>query len=159
VKRAFRFSFGRAPQPDDPALQELLEQARADAAKSPDGTGIATDSRSFRIELGSGKARVERVGHDAPSYDDPSGHVAEDPKTQREREMWERLHLIAQGKGAYPDTQRWHRRLSLITSIIAIAIPVSALILMLATGQTLETVAYVTIAATIVAMMFRGSIR
>jgi hypothetical protein len=138
-------------------VQELIERASADAAQSPDGTGVATNTRSFKIEFAAGKLRVGEGG--LVPYEDPPPAPSEDPKEAREREMWDRLHLIAEGKGAYPDTQRWHRWLSMGTWVIAIALPLAALILAIATGQDAQTVVVMTFGAAIVAAMFRGSIR
>ncbi len=159
---SFNISFGKKPPPvDDPRVQELLERAEADAARSPDGVGMASDTQTYRVDLREGLERIGDLLGVSPEYEDASGHISreEDPKAAREREMWDRLHLIAEGKGAYPDTQRWHARLSLFTTIIAISLPVAALILTLATAQTTETVFFVTLGAAIVAAMFRSSIR
>jgi hypothetical protein len=164
LSAAFDRMTGEPVSLDDPAVRELLERARADAATSPDGTGVASNTETFTIDLSDGKLRVNRGAGagDAPSYEDPQAgeqRAAGDGAASREEEMWDRLHLIAEGKGAYPDTQRWHRRLSMATWIIAIGLPLAVLILTLATGQSLEGVVFMTFGAAIVAAMFRGSIR
>ena len=145
----------------DPRVQELLKRAQAEAAQSPDGIGMASDSQAFSIDLGEGLQRLGDVFGTPPRYEDASPHAGPeaDSKQAREREMWDRLHLIAQGKGAYPDTQRWHQWLSTVIWVITIALPLAALILTLATRQTAETVFFVTFGAAIVAAMFRSSVR
>ena len=146
---------------DDPRVRELLKRAGADAAKSPDGIGMASNTETFNIDLREGLQRLGDLVGASPGYEDASAHAgqAEDPERAREREMWDRLHLIAEGKGAYPDTRRWHARLSAFVWVIAIALPVAALILALATGQDQQTVVVMTFGAAILAAMFRGSIR
>jgi hypothetical protein len=155
--RAFDRATGEPLPLDDPHVRELLERARAEAETSPDGTGMATNTESFSIDLADGQLRVG----DGPSYEDGSGHSApvDDPDKAREREAWDRLRLIAEGKGAYPDTQRLHAQLSLVVWVIVIALPLATLLLTLAAGESRETVVFFTFGAAAIGAMLRGTIR
>jgi hypothetical protein len=152
---------GEAVSLDDPRIQELLKRAEADAAQSADGVGMASNTETYSVDLREGLEKLGDLLGASPRYEDASTHAgqAEDPRKAREREMWDRLHLIAEGKGAYPDTQRWHSWLSTATWVIAISLPIAVLILALATGQDQQTVFVMTFGAVIVAAMFRSSIR
>ena len=184
--RTFSFSFGKKPPTDDPELRDVFERAVEDLAgeevsaddprmkefqrlmelskrdERPDGVDVKTNTERFTLEFKDGKLQIGRGAAGAPpTYENPADNAdnGANPEAAREAEMWDRLHRIAEGKGAFPDTARWHAWLSMFVWAVTIALPVAALILALATGQTQETVFFMTFGALIVAAMFRSSIR
>jgi hypothetical protein len=142
-KFSFSLSFGRKPPADDPEFQRLLEEAREDAEASPDGTGSASTTHEYRLRFDGGLPRI--VEGDSP----PEAPMT--PEQAREAEAWERLSRI--GTGAYPDTARAHQILRNIVTVMGLAIPVAMLILGIATGQTQETVFFMTLGGLIVGVM------
>jgi hypothetical protein len=128
--RTFRFglSFGREPPPDQRA--EVHE------------TKITLESSRLRIDDGDQSIPLdERL----PTEEDA-----------REAEAWERLSRI--GTGTYPDTARVHSFLKTIVTTLVLAVPVALLILGIATGQSTETVFFMTLGGLIVAVIFIKSI-
>jgi hypothetical protein len=154
--QAFDRATGESVPADDPRVQELAELARTEHPTLPDGTRMTVDSETFRLDFADGELRFGRGQPQQAASGEPP---VEDPAAAREVEMWERLARIAEGKGAYPDTARWHARLSMLTWVIAIALPLAVLIGTIASGQSQETIFFMTFGATIVAAMFRSSIR
>jgi len=143
-KFTFSLSFGRKPPIDDPAYKRLLEEATKDAESSPDGVGSASDAHEYRLTFDGGLPRI--VEGDSP----PAQPMT--PEQAREAEAWERLSPI--GTGAYPDTARLHRILRNIVTVMGLAVPVGMLILGIATGQSQETVFFMTLGGLIVGVMF-----
>jgi hypothetical protein len=105
-------------------------------------TKIALESSRLRIDHG-----------DQPVPLDERLPTEEDA---REAEAWERLSRI--GTGAYPDTARAHSFLKTIVTTLGLAVPAALLILGIATGQSTETVFFLTLGGLIVAVMFIKSI-
>lgn len=153
---AFDRTTGEKLPADDPRVQELLELARAAPPDLPDGAHVTTNTETFTLDVADGKLRI---GHGEPRHATDVEPKSEDPAKAREAEMWDRLELIAKGKGAYPDTARWHARLSMFVWMIAIALPLATLILTIAAGESQETIVFMTFGAAVIAAMLRGSIR
>ena len=143
-KFSFNLSFGRRPPVDDPTYKRLLEEATKDGESSPDGVGFAsTPAKEFRLTFDGGLPRI--VEGDSP----PEQPMT--PEQAREAEAWERLSRI--GTGAYPDTARAHQILRRVVTIFGLAFPVGMLILGIATGQTQETVFFMTFGGLVVGVM------
>jgi hypothetical protein len=134
-KFSFNFSLGRRPAND---------------TLSPDGTRSAADVRELNIEFSDGKLRVhdgDRVtGEDKPARTEDEA---------REAEMWERLEHI--GTGAYPDTARLHRALRTVVLVLGLSVPIALLVVGLASGQSTETIVFMTLFGLIVGAMFASS--
>ena len=134
-KFSFKVSFGRQPAND---------------RSLPDGTRNAADVRKLNIEFSDGKLRVQdsdRVtGEDnrAPTEDEA-----------REAEMWERLEHI--GTGAYPDTARLHGALRTVVLVLGLSVPVALLVVGVATGQSAETIFFMTLFGLIIGAMFAST--
>ena len=142
---SFNFSFGRKPPVDDAPYQRLIEHATQDAASSADATGTAADVHEITVDFSDGKLRVgdgRRTGEDQP---------APTPVDTREAEAWERLGHI--GTGAFPDTARLHRILNAVVTVLGLSIPVSLLVVAIATRQSSETIFYMTLFGLVVGGM------
>jgi hypothetical protein len=113
---------------------------------------VDAHGETFSAEFVDGKLRLGKGEPD----DAPQGEKTADP---RATEAWERLERIAEGRGAYPDTARWHGWLNIVVWVIAIALPVAALVWTIIRGESPETVFFMTFAAALVAAMFRASVR
>ena len=150
---SFNFSFGKPP--DDPRFVEMLKRGESPTAL-PAGSEIETNTERFKLEIEGGKLRFggNDLEHEVSlTPKDP------EPVDLQKAEMWERLERIADGSGAYPDTARWQARLNIVVWVFAIALPLGALVLTEANSESLETVAFVTFFATLIAAMLRSSIR
>ena len=129
----FNLSFGRKPP-------------ITGRAADPDDSSSTEDVREFRIEFADGKLRVK------------DGDVTDSPPEEApdaEAEMWERLGRV--GTGAYPDTARLHRALRTVVMLLGLAVPVALCVVGLATGQSGETVVFMTLGGLIVGAMFISS--
>jgi hypothetical protein len=148
-KFSFNLFIGRKPDLDDSTYKRLLEEATREAESSPDGVGIAsTPAREFRLTFDRGLPRIAEG-------DSPPGQPMT-PEQAREAEAWERLSRI--GTGAYPDTARLHRILRNVVTVVGAAIPIAMLILGIASGQTQETVFFMTFGGLIVGLMIMKTI-
>ena len=136
----FSFSFGLPASHDDPRLEELLEEAKRSAAASPDRIGSAS-RQIASLEFADGKLRVG-VGEGRPVEYELG---LNDPGIQY-RDPFPELTMLRQ----------WFNR---VVTLLAIAIPVTLAILGIATGQTLETVFYMTIFGLIISTMLISSFR
>ena len=150
---SFKFSFGKPP--DDPRLVEMLKRGES-PPDLPAGTEIETNTDRFKLELEDGKLRLgsNDLAHEVSLAPKDPG-----PVDLQHAEMWERLERVADGSGAYPDTARWQARLNMAVWAITITLPLGALGLTLANGESLETVVFVTFFAALIAAMLRSSIR
>ena len=136
----FSFSFGRPASPEDPRLQELLEQAKRQAAASPDGIGSAS-RQVASVELADGKLRVGMGEGQPVEYDlglDDAGIQYRDP---------------------FPALTTLRQWFSTAVTLLAIAIPVTIVILGIISGQTFETIFYMTIFGLIISTMLLSSVR
>lgn len=149
-KFSFNLSFGRKPPVDDATYQRLLEEATKDAQDSADGTGVASKADEVSVTFSDGKIRIRQGPPPEPGEETPRT-----PEQEREAEAWDRLSRI--GTGAFPDTARAHQILRRIAVAVGLAIPIGMLVLGLATGQTQETVVFMTIGGAIVGVMLMTS--
>jgi hypothetical protein len=135
----FNFSWGRRMAPDG-HRQELLEEAKRNANASPDGVGSATrELASFQFK--DGKLRFGMADEPPAEHDlgaDEVGSHYEEP---------------------FPALASLRRWFNTAVTLLAIGIPVAIAILAIATGQTSETVFFMTIFGLIISGMFISSIR
>ena len=135
----FNFSWGRRVSPADPQIQDLLEEAKQNSMTAPDGVGSA--AREVSIQFKDGKLRVG-TGEELPvEYDlgaDTAASHYQDP---------------------FPALTSLRRWFNMAVTLLAIGIPVAIAVLGIITGQTSETVVFMTIFGLIVSGMFISSIR
>lgn len=148
---SFNISFGRKPPVDSETYQRLLERATKDAELSPDGTGSASDTYKFKIDFSNGELRVQDSDRVPPAEEVPPMQ-----EETAEAEMWDRIAHI--GTGAYPDTARVHRALKKVVTVLGMSIPVAVCILTIATGQSQETIFFMTLFGLIVGVMIISTI-
>ncbi|MEX0682778.1 MAG: hypothetical protein WD904_13645 [Dehalococcoidia bacterium] len=69
--------------------------------------------------------------------------------------MWDRLEHI--GTGAYPDTARLHRALRTVVLVLGLSDPIALLVVGLATGQSGETIVFMTLLGLIIGAMLTST--
>jgi hypothetical protein len=124
---------------EDSHLQELLEEAKRDAMASPEGVGSAAREIAS-VQFKDGKLRVG-MGQEPPveyGLGAEAGSHYEGPSQ------------------TLTSLRRWFNT---AVTLLAIGIPVAIAILGIATGQTSETVFFMTIFGLLISGMFISSIR
>lgn len=144
---SFSFSFGRKPRPNDPDYERLVDAAIKDAESS----GTTTDMRDvLNVEYSDGKLRV---GDGTGEQRQPTAaERSPSPEALRDAEMWDRLEHI--GTGAFADTARMHRALRTIVAVLGLSVPLTLLILGLVTGQSGNTIFFMTLFGLVIGAMF-----